>query len=41
MKGFNASKIKHMRKNRGFSEIKFDDNASQKAFLYDPYIFRT
>ena len=41
MKGFNMSKIKHMRKNQGFSEIKFHDNASLTACLGDPYIFRT
>ena len=40
IKGFNMSKIKHMRKNQAFSEIKFNDNASQTACLYDPYIFR-
>ena len=41
MKGFNMSTIMHMRKNQGFSELKFNDNASQTACLYDPYIFRT
>ena len=34
------SKLKHMRKNQGFSRIKFNDNAYQTACLYESYIFR-
>ena len=41
IKGFNVSKIKHRRKNEGFSELKFNDNGSQTACFYDPYIFLT
>ena len=37
--GCNISKIKHMRKKRIFRN-KFNDNASQTACLYDPYIFQ-
>ena len=37
--GFNMSKIKHMRKNQGFSEIKFIDNATQTACLKDLYTY--
>ena len=36
IKGFNMSKIRHMRRNQGFSEIKLNDSASQTASLYDP-----
>ena len=39
IKGFNISKVKHMRK-KSISRNKFNDNASQTACLYDPYIFR-
>ena len=41
IKGFNMSKIKHKRKNQGFSEMKLDENDSQTACLYYSYIFRT
>ena len=34
IKGFNISKINHMRINQGFSETKFNDNASQTGCLY-------
>ena len=40
MKGFNMSKIKHMRKNQGFYEIKLNYSASRTACLYDTSIFR-
>ena len=39
IKGFNMSKSRHMRKNQGFFETKFNDSASQTAGLYDPYVF--
>ena len=41
IKDFNMSTIKHMSKNQGFSEIKFNDDAYLTACLYYPYILRT